>query len=145
MFAPATLNPRLCSAPPALTLTFPHLILFFIFIWPPSVFFNFCPVINRLCGTPSLSSPQSEFKSGGLLVSDQSNTHTQPVFLEGRKQRYYGVKTDGRHFSSSSQLPDLTSGPRELPEGKVYVSERNVRIKHVHVQRVEVGSLRCRL
>lgn len=85
------------------------------------------------------------FKAGGLLFNEQSNTRTQLVFLEGRKQQYYAVKTDGRHFSSSSQLPDLTSGPRELPEGKVYVSGRNVQIKHVHVQRVEVGSLRCSL
>lgn len=37
------------------------------------------------------------------LRDEPSNTHTQLVFSVGRKQQYYGVKTDGCQFSSSSQ------------------------------------------
>lgn len=124
----------LCSPPQSSTLTptLPHLllILLFIFTWCPCLPLPFLSRHVPSSGSfnPQVSTiwslmlrEQNVSRAGGPLFNEQSNTHTQLGFLKGRKQQYYVVKTDGRHFSLSSQLPDPTSGPRELPEGKMCV------------------------
>lgn len=57
-------------------------------------------------------------EAGGPLCGEQSNAHARLVFSVGRKQQYYGVRTDGCQFSSCSQYVDLTSGLREPHEAR---------------------------
>lgn len=57
-----------------------------------------------LCFTPSAQDLRLD--AVGMCPvwrSIQSTTHTQLVFSVGRKQQYYGVRTDGCQFSSSFQ------------------------------------------